>query len=211
MRARKVPLAPLLLGLLCAPPPRLANAAQQPVDCVVTPFVDGHFLRSAVDARLAPTLSWRLSPGCGAAPQTAFRVELQTPSGAPLWQGALLHSNQSDNVPLTCKDSHPTAPGAHECERPGWMDKCLNCGRSGPDLQPGASYAVRVAVTLAGVGELDWSAPAHFRTQIDMRSKPMAASGLLQHFPPMWAANKSAEFVMLRVSPAASFRPRNAV
>jgi len=68
--------------------------------CVVTPVVDRHMLRNAMDARLFPTLSWIISPGCGPEPQTSARVEIASGAGEPLWQtvAASVHQGNLTDV-----------------------------------------------------------------------------------------------------------------
>ena len=63
--------------------------------CTVRPNVDRHLLRNAMDASLRPTLDWTLSPACGEAKQTAFRVALFRTSGET-WHSSLVSSNKSD-------------------------------------------------------------------------------------------------------------------
>ena len=146
----------------------LPAAAAQAV-CTVRPNVDRHLLRPAMDAALQPTLGWTLSPGCGEAAQTAFRVELCPPGGAGACSSVLVHSNQSDAVPWAT-----------------WMGAGVALR---PSLAEGTTYTVKVALTLDR-GQLAWSEPVRFHTQLDHASYAGSA--------PMWAPNASAQFVMLR-------------
>jgi hypothetical protein len=145
-------------------------AATAADSCSVRVHVDRHVLRPAMDASLRPTLGWKLSPGCGAAKQTAFRVGLFPTAGDP-WYSQLIHSNESDPVPFSL-----------------WMRGQSSDYRT---LAPGTSYSVRVALTLGdGHGQMDWTEPVSFHTQL---TPSQYASS-----PPMWVANASAQFVMLR-------------
>jgi hypothetical protein len=152
----------------------VAAAAQ----CVVTPVVDRHMIRPAMDASLRPTLSWTLS-GCGPALQTGFRTALYDGVGKLLWQSKLVRTNRSDSVPWIGEGSNSLNPD-------GWMNGASFDYRA---LAPGTSYAVSVQVTLAGKDPV-WSAPVPFHTQLEPKQYAAAA--------PMWASNMSAEFVMLR-------------
>ena len=137
--------------------------------CTARPNVDRHLLRNAMDASLRPTLGWTLSPACGEAKQTAFRVALFRSSGET-WHSSLVSSNKSDAVPWS-----------------SWMDGADPV----PQLAPGTTYAVSVAPTLdGGQGQLDWSDPVRFHTQL-LPSQYEASA-------PMWAPDASAQFVMLR-------------
>ena len=152
-------------ALLCASL-QLSAAAQ----CVVTPHVDRHLIRSAMDASLHPTLGWILSPGCSAE-QTSVRVALNDGTGKQIWASQPLTTNQSSSVPWET-----------------WMRGASSDLRS---LAEGTTYSVEVAVTLAdGQGQRDWSAPTAFHTQL----KPAHYA----HSLPLWSSNTSAEFVMLR-------------
>ena len=46
-----------------------------------------------MDANVRPTLGWTLSAGCGAAPQTGFRVGLADTEGRSLWRSVLIRFN----------------------------------------------------------------------------------------------------------------------
>ena len=152
-----------LLALLC-----LGGAASQ---CVVTPHVDRHLIRNAMDASLHPTLGWTLSPSCGSAAQTNVRVVLNDATGKAIWNSRLLTTNRSSAVDWGT-----------------WMDGASFQYRG---LTEGTTYSVQVAVTLAdGQGQRDFSAPTAFHTQLT----PAQYDASL----PMWAANTSAKFVMFR-------------
>ena len=166
-----------------------AHAAVAAAQCVVTPIVDRHMIRPAMDASLRPTLSWTLSDDCGPAPQTAFRAALYDHTAKLIWQSKLIRTNRSDSVPWIGEGSNSLNPD-------GWMNGVSSDYRA---LAPGTSYAVSVQVTLAGKDPV-WSAPVPFHTQ--MQPKQYAAA------PPMWASNMSAEYVMLRRTIAAQ-RPGN--
>lgn len=147
--------------------------------CEVTPVVDYHMLRPAMDASLRPTLSWTLSPGCGAAPQTGFVTTLFDRSGKLIWRSQLVQTNRSDSIPFVGEGSLSLNPN-------GWMNGASFDYRA---LAAGSSFAVSVGVTL-GSEETTWSDPVPFHTQLQPSQYMQSA--------PMWAPNTSAEFVMLR-------------
>jgi hypothetical protein len=143
--------------------------------CVVTPHVDRHLIRNAMDASLRPTLGWTLSPACGPAVQTNVRVVLNDATGKMIWKSRQLTTNLSSAVDWGT-----------------WMDGASFQYHS---LTPGTTYSVQVAVTLAdGKGQRDFSPPTAFHTQL---TPAQYAASL-----PMWAANTSAkktgQFVMFR-------------
>lgn len=156
-----------------------AGAVEVAAKCEVTPVVDRHMLRPAMDASLRPTLGWTLSPGCGAAPQTGFVTALFDRSGKRIWSSTLVQTNRSDSIPFVGEGSLSLNPD-------GWMRGASFDYRA---LSAGSSFAVSVGVTLEGNSAV-WSDPMPFHTQLQPSQYMQSA--------PMWAPNRSAEFVMLR-------------
>jgi len=100
-----------------------AAATKAGAGCVVTPHVDRHLVRNAMDAGLTPTLGWTISPGCGPALQTAVAVQLCPAKAAgdcdhrdPAW----INTNLSDSVPFAVWGGDALKPGA------SWVDRELN-------------------------------------------------------------------------------------
>lgn len=76
-------------------PLTLVAAAAGSLGCAVTPYVDRHLVRNAMDASLTPSLGWTISPDCGPGQQLGYTVHLDG-AGTALRQ----QSNLSDGVPF---------------------------------------------------------------------------------------------------------------
>jgi hypothetical protein len=151
--------------------------------CTITPVVDRHLLRNAMDASLEPVLGWTYAPSCGEGIQQNFRVSVADLLGNRVWTGPLVQSNLSDAVPFDL-----------------WTD-----GRAGwVGLAAGTSYQVQVAVTLSNQpGGATMSSPTDFHTQLTPALYASAQS-------PLWHTNTSALFVMFRRTIPASQLLRSA-